>query len=474
MLTSPRLLRIAVIVLLGVCLPYIIYAAHRAEESVENRPGDWLPAHFPETQRLMWLDDVFGGDELLMISYPGCELDDQRLPALADRLESAKWEGIPVFRRVVTGRDLLEEFRGEPLNLSRSAAESRLKGWVLGPEGETCAVVMISSEGKSNRDAALREVRRAADAVGLLAHELKIAGATMESVAINRVSTQWYLELSIASLAICLTLMYLSLRSIALTLTVFGTALISERLSLAWMHITNSPTDSVSTMTPALVYVLAISSGVHLANYYRDEVTSGDLQSAPRRAARNAWKPCFLATLTTAIGLGSLLLSDLTPVQRFGTFAAVGVIGMLAVQFLVLPFLLEYFPPRKWAARIRISVHSDPLSAVWHLLANLIVGRHAAIVVCGMALFVLGTFGVGRLQATARLHNLLPEDAPVLQDYAWLESHIGPLVPLEVVLRFRADDPLSLLERAQLVEQVSRVIAETPDVGNAINATMWA
>ncbi|MBI2481831.1 MAG: MMPL family transporter [Planctomycetia bacterium] len=96
------------------------------------------------------------------------------------------------------------------------------------------------------------------------------------------------------------------------------------------------------------------------------------------------------------------------------------------------------------------------------------------IIAFGMGLSVLGAFGIGRLQTTARLHDLLPANAPVLQDYAWLESHIGPLVPLEVVLRFPADDALSLLERAQLVERVRRVIASTPDVGNAISATMWA
>ncbi|MBI2479636.1 MAG: hypothetical protein HYV60_13695, partial [Planctomycetia bacterium] len=249
---SPQLPRTAVIVFLGLCLPYIIYAAHRAEESVENRPDDWLPAHFQETQSLRWLEDVFGGDELLMISYPGCSLDDRRLPAFADQLELAKSAGMPIFRRVVTGRDLLDELLAEPLRLNREAAESRLNGWVLGPYGETCAIAMISAAGKRDRDAALNEVRRAAHAAGLPADDLKIAGATMESVAINRASTQWYLELSLASLAVCLALMYFSLQSFALTLMVFGTALIAERLSLAWMHITNSPTDSVSTMTPAL------------------------------------------------------------------------------------------------------------------------------------------------------------------------------------------------------------------------------
>lgn len=470
MRTQPRTV---LILLLGLCLPYLIYAAHRAEESVENRSDDWLPPHFQETQQLRWLENVFGGDELLMISYPGCDLNDQRLSIFADELRQLRTSGKPLFRRVITGSEILEQLTNGGSGISPNVAIRRLTGWVVGHEGQTCAVAMISNEGKQDRAAALNEVLRVAEVSGLPRDSLKMAGATMESVAINRTSTQWYLELTLLSLVICALLMFISLRSAAITLMVFGTAMISERLSLAWMYISGTPTDSVSTMTPALVYVLAISTGVHLANYYRDEVASGSLRLAPGRAARNAWKPCLMATLTTALGLGSLLLSDLTPVQRFGMFSAIGVLGMLAVQFLVLPFLLERFPPRAWAARMTDMEHSDPLHGVWRGLANWIESRHAVVAALGLTLFIVGALGVGQLRATARLHNLLPSDASVLRDYAWLETQIGPLVPLEVVLRFPADNSSSMVERAQLVEQVERAVASTPDTGRAISATTW-
>ncbi len=461
------------ILLLGICLPYIFYAAHRAEESVENRSDDWLPPHFPETQRLRWLERTFGGDETLMISYPGCSLDDRRLPEFAKRLAATSVSGKPAFRRVITGSELLEELSDEPLDLTHEEAVERLSGWVVGSDRQTCAVAMMSPHGKLDREGVLAEVRRAVAEVGLPADSLRMAGTTMENIAINETSTKWFVELSIASGLVCITLMYISFRSLPLTLMVYGTAVICERLSLAWMHITNTPTDSVSTMTPALVYVLAISAGVHLANYYRDEVAAGDLSSAPRRAARNGWKPCLLATITTALGLGSLLLSDLSPVRRFGGFAALGVSGMLFVQFLVLPFLWERFPPTAWAAKVRKAKQSDPFAHTWCKLAKFIESRHAAIAVVAAVIFVVGSLGVTKLEATARLHNLLPADAPLLRDYAWMESHIGPLVPLEVVLRFSADEPSTLLERAQLVEEVREVVETTPDVGNAICATTW-
>ncbi len=465
--------RVAIILALGICLPFIIYGAHRAEQSIENRPDDWLPAHFEETQQLRWFERTFGGDEQLMISYPGCGLEDRRISELAKHLAAAGLAGKPAFSRVTTGSELLAELCDEPLNLSREQALDRLRGWVVGPNGETCVVATMSPEGKLDRPKVLDQVKLAIADVGLPADSLKMAGTTMENIAINEASTEWYTELSFASLAVGVVLMYLFFRSVAITLMVFGTALISERLSLAWMHFSDTPTDSVSTMTPGLVYVLAISSGVHLANYYRDELTIGDLQSAPRRAVRNAWKPCLLATLTTAIGLGSLLISDLDPVRRFGVFSAIGVAGMLFVQFLVLPFLLERFPPRSWAAKMQASLDSDPLTNVWGHWSHFVEDKHALIMATSMALCVLGALGLGRLEATARLHDLLPKNARLLQDYAWLETHIGPLVPLEVVLRFPDNDGSKIVERVRLVEEVRREIVATPDVGNAVSAATW-
>lgn len=210
---TTRLPRSAIVVLLGLCFPYIIYAAFQAEESIENRPDDWLPTDFPETQTLRWLEEEFGGDELLMISYPGCSLDDHRLVELAEKLSSTTFDGEPMFRRIVTGSEMLAELRAAPLALSREEAVERLRGWILGPHDETCMVAMISSASKRNREVVLDEVARVAASVGLPADTLKMAGATVETVAINQASTKWYMEISLASLVICVTILYLCFRA---------------------------------------------------------------------------------------------------------------------------------------------------------------------------------------------------------------------------------------------------------------------
>ena len=95
----------------------------------------------------------------------------------------------------------------------------------------------------------------------------------------------------------------------------------------------------VLIVMPTLLIVLTTSAAIHLANYWKH---SGD--PAPGgsvfRAAETAWLPCALASGTTAIGLASLLASNLVPVRDFGIYSAIGCIISFVIVLYVLPSLM--------------------------------------------------------------------------------------------------------------------------------------
>ena len=73
---------------------------------------------------------------------------------------------------------------------------------------------------------------------------------------------------------------------------------------------------------PPLIQVVTASGGVHLINYYLVARQTYDSESAAWGALKIGWVPCALSAATTAIGLGSLLVSQLVPVRTFGFFGA--------------------------------------------------------------------------------------------------------------------------------------------------------
>ena len=63
--------------------PIIVLGAKAAMESNSNKVADWLPEGFEETKQLKWFAEKFGSDELLMVSWEGCTLNDPRVARVA-------------------------------------------------------------------------------------------------------------------------------------------------------------------------------------------------------------------------------------------------------------------------------------------------------------------------------------------------------------------------------------------------------
>ena len=133
---------------------------------------------------------------------------------------------------------------------------------------------------------------------------------------------------------------FICLRSIPLTAAITAIAVLGEGLVLALVYYTGTPMNAVLIVLPPLVFVLTISAGIHLSNYFLD-ATAEFPELSPSAAAKRALKagivPCFLATGTTVIGLSSLMLVRIGPIRIFGFVASIGVLGTLLFLLLVLP-----------------------------------------------------------------------------------------------------------------------------------------
>src|SRR5688572_4344610 len=98
-------------------------AVVQAIRSNANDVRDWVPAHYAETRDYRWFNQYFGDEDFVVVSWPGCTLEDPRLSQLASHLRERNLfreqkEFVP-FRRVTTGSELLERMIDEPLELTR-------------------------------------------------------------------------------------------------------------------------------------------------------------------------------------------------------------------------------------------------------------------------------------------------------------------------------------------------------------------
>ncbi|MBN1590425.1 MAG: MMPL family transporter [Pirellulales bacterium] len=478
LMDPPRFLgrrrRLLIFLLFVVSYPFILHGATCAWFSTANRVADWLPRNFEETRKLMWFAERFGSDEILMVSWIGCSCNDPRLPKLAEALKAPvpdpDGEKPRLFRVAMTSPEVLKSLMEPPLELPRDEAVKRLEGWLVGRDGITsCLVALVSEAGIEDRKAAVDRVYKCAEDCGLRHEDIIMAGSTVDGVAIDRISLAALLELNGASLVVCFLLTCLFLRSLRLAVLVFVSAVFCQQLGMAMVYYTGSQMDSVLLMIASLAFVLVTSGAVHLVNYYADAARENGLDGAPRRALRAALVPCTLAAGTTAMGLGSLVVSKILPIARFGWYGAAVVLAGLAIIFLWIPSALEQWPPQRWFARLKTMPESRT-HRVWNSWGQVVTNHAGKILV--VTLLVMGVTGwaIQNVRTTARLHDLLPSDSRVIRDYRWLEEHIGPLVPVEVVLVMPKEQRASILDRLLLVERVRGAIDKIAVVGSTISA----
>jgi len=511
----------AILLLAVFVLPIATRGARYAVENTSNDVKKWLPAGFEETRVLDWFREHFLGEQFVLVSWKGCTLDDPRLETFAKKLVPGEDVQLSAdqpryFKSVITGRRVLDEMTDPEgsLHLSRKEAVRRLTGSLIGADGETtCLVATLTPEGQDNLRLALGNTwpltrilfGRSDGAIFDVAAEcainkedLMMGGPPVDNVAIDDEGEITLMRLAGLSGLVGLIASWFCFRSKKVTAFVFCSGLYSAMISLAIVWYCGGQVDAIMMSMPSVVYVLGISGAIHLINYYKDAVRESGVETAPGTAVRHAWAPCTLAAITTALGLGSLVTSEIMPIRNFGAFSAMGVLATLLLLLALLPALLQLWPPLKRKQQTtsdeRLYQAAQPIEhGIWYhrLMAagEWIVGRQGRVTVACLAVMILMAAGLFRIQTSVQLLKLFDSGADIIQDYTWLEHNVGDLVPMEVVVRVdkdrqrEIDNPkalenglyrLSFLERLELVERVQKRIEAMPEVGKALAITTFA
>lgn len=495
--------------------PLLVFGAFQAVRSNTNQVSDWLPESFDETRELAWYREHFVGDQFVVVSWDGCEINpratdietlrpDPRIDKLAALLVSdAPVGGQPgalpyqhYIKSVFTGPRMLEYLVESDSSIPYELARERLVGSLLGPDRQqACLIVTLSDEAIPQLRTVLARpiigplgfkhppgvLFQAMEQCGIDVDQVHLGGPPVDNVAIDEEGERTLVRLAGFSALLGLGLAWWSLRSVRLTMIVFACGLLSATAGLAALWGSGVKTDAIVLSMPALVYVLAISGAIHLINYYRHALPLVGAAAAPGKAIAMGCKPAVLCSVTTALGLLSLCTSELVPIRKFGLYSAIGVLQILIVLFLFLPAALYGWPPkgapqvaRAKGKQRRLAAADEQahgiLARLWHRLGDWIIRHHVSVTASFLLILIGFASGLQHYRTSIDLMKLFDTDARIIKDYHWLESHIGQLVPVEVVLSFSPDAiaPLgesasaadggahrwSLLERMNLVAQV--------------------
>ncbi len=379
-----------------------------------------------------------------------------------------------------------------------ASAVARLQGTLIGPDGEsTCLVIIFTEDGLKRRSELVRLIRRSITVCcDVPDGQIHLAGPVIDGLSVDEASQNALASFAVPSALVILLICWWSLRSVKAALLVFSIAAFCQAATLAIIDYSGETLSALLIILPPLVQVLAVAGGIHLMNYYFDCHESIGSREAAVEAFRKGWLPCTLSAATTAMGTASLMVSVLTPIRLFGVYATIGVILTAAMVLTLVPCGLLLIPisrRRESGAGIhtatanqdhstsetphfatlesdkQLSVNS-PDRTVWHRLYEFLSDYSTAVVTAGTILILIAAVGLPQVTTSVRIETLFSPESRILQDYRWLEQHIGPLVPIEVLVHFESDSPIPARKRLEVIDKLNRNIRQIPEILSTTSA----
>ncbi len=455
MISKPAQRRNALLVV-GVSLLLLPLLALEGESLPSNNNVEtWLPEDSQVRREYDFFKESFGGEEMILIGLPMAE-DDPLVEAIAGRIDER-----PEFRVCWSPARMRREM--ESMGVEADRAQSQVTGLTLAADGGLVGLAaFLSDEGIANRAGAVAAVHQVLDYCQIERDDVLLTGAPVVVTELDRLggveANRFFFGLA---LFFCVFILWSVFREWRLTTGIVVETIFTIELSQAILKWIGGEMSFVLSALPVLVMVFTMSNAIHVVHYFR---ASLKYENPVWRTIRGAFKPCFLAALTTVLGLISLRVSDIGPVREFGLAGAIGATISLICALTITPALLVLFPqqrldetagPSRLQQRMRI-VFRNPLKVV-AVSIILIVG-------CG--------FGFRHLKSHINPLDFFPQNNIVLHDFLEIEERLTPVDSIEVIIDFGTDGR-PFMEKLDDVRALEAQLATYPEVKHTLSLSSF-
>jgi predicted RND superfamily exporter protein len=191
----------------------------------------------------------------------------------------------------------------------------------------------------------------------------------------------------------------------------------------------------ISSNFLALMLIITISMNIHLIVRYKQlcsDFASLDQTELVATTTRKMVKPCLYTALTTIIGFGSLVVSQIKPVIDFGWMMSAGLTVTFLTSFLLFPSILVILP------RSDTGTTNEREFRLPGLLATLTERHGGKVVAISLVLAAISVAGISQLKVEL------------------IDRKLGGTTPVELILHLNEDveeDADALPEDEELSEE---------------------
>ena len=257
------------------------------------------------------------------------------------------------------------------------------------------------------------------------------------------------------AILVMIAILFLSFRDIRGIVLPLLIAIVTVIWTLGLIGYVGIPLSITGIIMPIILISMGMAYGIHILARYREELSLGlDKLQALNKTVVAVGLACFLASITTIIGFGSLYTSSIRPIKEFGLFTAIGVgIAFIITVTLFLAFLF-LLPPDRRALDKKRKVFLKGILDKW---ANFIVGRTKIVLISACLLALLASVGIPLISTETSFENAFNPDGPIILAYNIVKENFGGTKFIQVVVRGNIQDPKVLQAMENFQNEIGKI-----------------
>ncbi|MCA9263145.1 MAG: MMPL family transporter [Planctomycetales bacterium] len=443
-----------------------------------------------EDRQLDALAEVFGiqGTDLLLVLHaPNSMLTAERLGLLQQlHQEVAKVPGIRdayslfslrsqrKFRRYVL--PLITSSALEPERLESTREHIRqhplARGHFLSEDESSTLIVLRTEEGVSDVRS-VQSLTKQLDAIiarTVGRHEMTgvVTGYPVVYAELHHLMERDQYVFNLVGFAGGALVGWLLFRRTAAVLCVVSGPLVGVCLAMGVAGAWDIPITIINSSMPLIILIVGYADAIHLLLEIREQLADGhELPVAITRSCRQMALPCLLTSATTAIGFGSLIISQVGTVRHFGGLTAVGCVINFCCVMTIVPIFVSFVGNH--VARLPGQTATEPFSRTsrWAAVA---VRRYAWLFATSGILFtLLGGWCTAQLRSSNRLADSIPAKSRAYQTYLLSEKYFGGAAEIYARVRWPEELDLESPEVVQAIRIAEHAIANRQVLGKPLS-----
>jgi predicted RND superfamily exporter protein len=450
---------LAVVVVLSVILPVSWLPKARIDNSIEV----WIGRHSKEYSQYRDFLNRFGNEEFVIIA---CEAEDPLgEKALGiQRSLTEKLRQIENVDTVLAPSDLADGLSQVQPDWKVFLEKSEFPNNLIFSETHHTYGIVIWLK-KIDTPALRKQTVEKIEAVVRdntpTGEKFHLAGTPLMNVALDRGSQKASRTFLPIALMISLIILAVALRNLSGVFTVICSVAVTTLWTVGLLIASGKTFNMVTVVLPSLLFVLSLSGGIHIASRFLSIYSvRQDRATAMRRTIKETSLPILLSCITTAVGFGSLMISDMQPVVDFGIFTAIGIVLSFLVNFLVVPGLLLLLP-------VRTSKMQVPSSHWTGRISTLLVGKKKIVLGFSVVLLILCIGLTTQARVESNVLKFFPDNSQISRDYRFIGDNLTGLYTVEIEFVTQSQNVRTLLKN---MEQLSQELSMEPQVAKIVHS----